>query len=141
MYIGNHLSASKGYAAMGRMAVKLGANTFAFFTRNPRGGAAKAIDPGGCGKAAGTDAGAAVWKTGGACTLHDESVRGEGGYPQVLQGDDRGRSVPDGVHAGELLQFSSGFPCRTGGGCRNRMDCGRHFNEVLHARSRRRRFS
>lgn len=30
MYIGNHLSASKGYAAMGRMAVKLGANTFAF---------------------------------------------------------------------------------------------------------------
>ena len=45
MYIGNHLSASKGYAAMGRMAVKLGANTFAFFTRNPRGGAAKAIDP------------------------------------------------------------------------------------------------
>ena len=45
MYIGNHLSASRGYAAMGRMAVKLGANTFAFFTRNPRGGAAKAIDP------------------------------------------------------------------------------------------------
>ena len=44
MYIGNHLSASKGYAAMGRMAVKLGANTFAFFTRQPSGGAAKAID-------------------------------------------------------------------------------------------------
>lgn len=44
MYIGNHLSASKGYAAMGRMAVKLGANTFAFFTRNPRGGKAKEID-------------------------------------------------------------------------------------------------
>ena len=43
MYIGNHLSASKGYAAMGRMAVKLGANTFAFFTRNPRGGKAKEI--------------------------------------------------------------------------------------------------
>lgn len=45
MYIGNHLSASKGYAAMGKMAVKLGANTFAFFTRNPRGGKAKEIDP------------------------------------------------------------------------------------------------
>ena len=45
MYIGNHLSASKGYAAMGRMAVALGANTFAFFTRNPRGGKAKEIDP------------------------------------------------------------------------------------------------
>ena len=44
MYIGNHLSASKGYAAMGRAAVGLGANTFAFFTRNPRGGKAKEID-------------------------------------------------------------------------------------------------
>lgn len=45
MLIGNHLSTSKGFAAMGRNAVKLGANTFAFFTRNPRGGSAKAIDP------------------------------------------------------------------------------------------------
>lgn len=45
MYIGNHLSASKGYEAMGRMAVSLGANTFAFFTRNPRGGKAKEIIP------------------------------------------------------------------------------------------------
>lgn len=45
MYIGNHLSTSKGYAAMGKEAVKLVANTFAFFTRNPRGGSAKAIVP------------------------------------------------------------------------------------------------
>lgn len=45
MYIGNHLSASKGYAAMGKTAVALGANTFAFFTRNPRGGKAKEIVP------------------------------------------------------------------------------------------------
>lgn len=44
MLIGNHLSASKGYAAMGKMALKLDANTFAFFTRNPRGGKAKEID-------------------------------------------------------------------------------------------------
>ena len=43
--IGNHLSSSKGYEAMGKMAVKLGANTFAFFTRNPRGGKAKDINP------------------------------------------------------------------------------------------------
>lgn len=40
-YIGNHLSASKGYEAMGKQAVQLGGNTFAFFTRNPRGGKAK----------------------------------------------------------------------------------------------------
>lgn len=43
MYIGCHLSASKGYKAMGRQAIELGANTFAFFTRNPRGGSAKDI--------------------------------------------------------------------------------------------------
>ncbi len=45
MYIGNHLSSSKGFEHMGKEALKLDANTFAFFTRNPRGGAAKAIDP------------------------------------------------------------------------------------------------
>ena len=43
LYIGNHTSSSKGYAAMGRQALKLGADTFAFFTRNPRGGSAKEI--------------------------------------------------------------------------------------------------
>lgn len=41
--IGSHISSSKGYEAMGRQALKLGASTFAFFTRNPRGGSAKAI--------------------------------------------------------------------------------------------------
>ncbi len=45
MYIGNHLSSSKGYEEMGKQAIKLGASTFAFFTRNPRGGKAKDIDP------------------------------------------------------------------------------------------------
>lgn len=43
--IGCHLSSSKGFAAMGETALSIGANTFAFFTRNPKGGAAKAIDP------------------------------------------------------------------------------------------------
>ena len=42
--IGCHLSASKGFLAMGREAKKIGANTFQFFTRNPRGGSAKPID-------------------------------------------------------------------------------------------------
>lgn len=42
--IGCHLSASKGYLHMGGEAKSIGANTFQFFTRNPRGGAAKAID-------------------------------------------------------------------------------------------------
>ncbi len=42
--IGCHLSSSKGYLAMGREALSIGANTFQFFTRNPRGGAAKPLD-------------------------------------------------------------------------------------------------
>ena len=43
-WVGCHLSASKGYLAMGKMAEKIGANTFQFFTRNPRGGSVKALD-------------------------------------------------------------------------------------------------
>ena len=43
--IGCHLSSSKGYLAMGKEAVSIGANTFAFFTRNPRGSKAKPEDP------------------------------------------------------------------------------------------------
>ena len=43
--IGCHLSNSKGYMNMCREAASIGANTFQFFTRNPRGGAAKEIDP------------------------------------------------------------------------------------------------
>ena len=43
--IGCHLSSAGGYMAMGQTAVSIGANVFQFFTRNPRGGAAKPIDP------------------------------------------------------------------------------------------------
>ena len=45
LFLGCHLSSSKGFAAMGRTALSIRANTFQFFTRNPRGGAAKEIDP------------------------------------------------------------------------------------------------
>ncbi len=45
LYLGCHLSNAKGYEAAGRVALSIGANTFQFFTRNPRGGGAKAIDP------------------------------------------------------------------------------------------------
>ena len=43
-YIGCHLSTSGGFMGMGETAISIGANTFAFFTRNPRGGQAKDID-------------------------------------------------------------------------------------------------
>ena len=42
--IGCHLSSSKGFLAMGKEAVRINANTFQFFTRNPRGGAVKPLD-------------------------------------------------------------------------------------------------
>ena len=42
--IGCHLSISKGFEALGKDALSIGANTFQFFTRNPRGGSAKPID-------------------------------------------------------------------------------------------------
>ena len=44
LIIGCHLSSSKGFLSMGKTAVDIGANTFQFFTRNPRGGTAKPLD-------------------------------------------------------------------------------------------------
>lgn len=44
VYLGCHLSSSKGFAAMGQTALAMGADTFQFFTRNPRGGKAKDLD-------------------------------------------------------------------------------------------------
>lgn len=45
IYIGCHLSVTKGYEAMGHTMQDFGGNTFAWFTRNPRGGKAKEINP------------------------------------------------------------------------------------------------
>ena len=45
IYIGNHTSITNGYAAMGLHEQDLGGDTLAFFTRNPRGGKSKEIDP------------------------------------------------------------------------------------------------
>ena len=50
IYAGSHISSSKGYEAMGKQIRKLGGDTFAFFTRNPRGGRAKELDPEDAGK-------------------------------------------------------------------------------------------
>lgn len=44
LLLGCHLSTSGGYLAMGKAALEIGANTFAFFTRNPRGGNARPLD-------------------------------------------------------------------------------------------------
>lgn len=52
LYVGCHLSASGGNLEMVRTAQSIGANTFAFFTRNPRGSKAKEQDPADCARAA-----------------------------------------------------------------------------------------
>ena len=44
IYAGSHISSSRGYEAMGKQIQKLGGDTFAFFTRNPRGGRAKELN-------------------------------------------------------------------------------------------------
>ncbi len=44
MYIGSHLSFSKGYENIGKTALSIGANTFQFFTRSPQGGQARELD-------------------------------------------------------------------------------------------------
>ena len=44
LILGCHLSSSKGFLALGRNALHIGANTFQFFTRNPRGSKAKPLD-------------------------------------------------------------------------------------------------
>ena len=45
IYIGNHVSVTDGYEAMGRHEISLGGDTFAFFPRNPRGGRSKEVTP------------------------------------------------------------------------------------------------
>lgn len=49
-YIGCHLSFAKGYESMGVQALEIGANAFQYFSRNPRGGAAKEFDKSDAGK-------------------------------------------------------------------------------------------
>ena len=44
-YIGAHMSSATGFYKMGRAALRIGANTFQFFCRNPRGARAKPLDP------------------------------------------------------------------------------------------------
>ena len=67
LIIGCHLSSVKGFEHMGREAVSIGANTFQFFTRNPRGGRAKDIDPEDVKRFLTLEAG-------GACAIYPESV-------------------------------------------------------------------
>lgn len=84
-YIGCHLSAAKGYLAMGKEAVKLGANVFQFFTRNPRGGSVKALDLEDIEKYNAFQCGAPLRHTACPCTLYHEPLCREGGFAHLRQ--------------------------------------------------------
>ena len=81
LYIGNHTSSSKGYLAMGKQMLANGGNTFAFFTRNPRGGKAKEINP--------QDV-QAFRQAGSTCAICDELLCCEGESERVRQRDNGG---------------------------------------------------
>ena len=74
LYIGNHTTSSKGYEKMAQQMIANGGNTFAFFTRNPRGGNAKAIDETDV-KNFFTCRGQWIWKNRGSCALYYELLR------------------------------------------------------------------
>lgn len=95
--IGCHLSASKGNAAMVRTAMDIGANTFAFFTRNPRGSKSKPEDPEDCAKG---------------CAMLKANQFGElvahGAYTMNLcTADPEGRAFASGVLEDDLRRMAS----------------------------------
>ena len=81
LHIGCHLSCSKGYRAMGEQALSIGADTFQFFTRNPRGGSVKPFDRQGCGCAERFSCGASLCADSRSCALYAERMRGGCVYP------------------------------------------------------------
>lgn len=74
LYLGCHLSISKGYHKAAQEAVSIGANTFQFFTRNPRGGNAKALDEKDIARAEIADGRVRIRTSSGACAVYDESL-------------------------------------------------------------------
>ena len=82
-YLGCHLSASAGNLAMVRTAEKIGANTFAFFTRNPRGSKAKKEAPADCAAAMEALREKNFGKTGCPWGIYHEPVYRRPGSPQL----------------------------------------------------------
>ena len=94
LYIGCHLSSSKGFAAMGRQALELGANTFQFFTRNPRGSRAKDLDPADAAALRDLLARTRLRPHRRPRPLHPEPLRRGGEEPDIRPGDHGGRPAP-----------------------------------------------
>lgn len=76
LILGCHLSSSKGFLALGRNALHIGANTFQFFTRNPRGSKAKPLDLPDAQALRTLMAGAWVWAGPCPCALYAQRLLG-----------------------------------------------------------------
>lgn len=85
LHIGCHLSASAGYLAMAKETVRIGGDTFQFFTRNPRGGRAKDIDPDDVTAFFGVCRGTSFCHHSGTCPVYVESMRTKRGDVAVCQ--------------------------------------------------------
>ena len=109
--IGCHLSSSKGYCAMAKDALKIHANTFQYFSRNPRGGNAKALDQ--------EDIARFLVET-DKNDIHPFLAHA----PYTLNGCSADPALRDfAIYPWKSLQFSSRKPCKTGRRCRHFLYC------------------
>ena len=92
--IGTHLSVAKGYAALARDAVKIGANTFQLFIRNPRGARAKEINP------EEIEAFHAIYRP---RALYVKSLLRKSTFKRAVCANDGRRFEAYGIHAGESI--------------------------------------
>ncbi len=103
LHIGCHLSASRGFAAMGRQALELEADTFQFFTRNPRGSRAKDLDPADAAALRELLTAAPLRPAHRSRPLYAQPLRRRGEKPPLCPGDHGGRPQPPGAPAGPVL--------------------------------------
>lgn len=107
-FIGNHVSSSKGFLAMGKLETMLGGNVFAFFTRNPRGGNAKEIEKEDVMALLQWIERASVWENCGTCSLYHEFMFCKGKGKRVFYRNVKRRFDKNGVFTRNYYNFHPG---------------------------------
>ena len=120
LYIGCHLSSSKGFAAMGRQALELGAGHLSVFHPQSPGKPGQGPGPGGRGGPGGAAGAARLRAHRGPRPLHAEPLRRGGEKPRLRPGDHGGRPAAAGARAGAALQLPPRQPRGPGDGGRHR---------------------
>lgn len=87
IYIGNHVSSSKGYEAMGKQEVALGGDTFAFFHKKSKRRKRKRDKRRRRTASSDTDERSLIWSSCCTCTIYNECLCSKGGYSQIFCGD------------------------------------------------------